>query len=190
MKQGLDYVLVSYYEDDCNNVVLSRSEWQQVFDSLHVVFPNSKLGIGECGTTNASKKAECMNRYYGMKITTPGYIGGNFWWYYKQDCVPKNMALWDTLNTIICDINTKYYDSPNTSLKVYPNPAKRVITIEANNLAKENTLTILNANGQELIREQIVGSMTQIDIGNLTSGIYFVKLTTDGAVEVRKILKQ
>ena len=190
MKQGLDYVLVSYYEDDCNNVVLSRSEWQQVFDSLRVVFPNSKLGIGECGTTNASKKAECMNRYYGMEITTPGYIGGNFWWYYKQDCVPKNMALWDTLNTIICDINTKYYDFTNTSLKVYPNPARRVITIEADNLAKENTLTILNANGQELIREQIVGSMTQIDIGNLTSGIYFVKLTTDGAVEVRKILKQ
>lgn len=193
IKQGLDYVLVSYYEDDCNNVVLSQSEWQQVFDSLHAVFPNSKLGMGECGTSIVAKKAEYMNRYYRMKITTPNYIGGNFWWYYKQDCVPKTKALWDTLNTIVCDIYTKYYDfqnSKNSFLQVYPNPAKSVITIETNNLTKENSLTILNVNGQELIKQQIIDDRTTIDISNLTRGIYFVKLITDKAVEVRKLLKQ
>jgi hypothetical protein len=96
MKNGLDYVLVSYYEDDCNNY---QPNWQQVFDSLHVIFPNAKLGIGECGTTNANRKAEYITRYYTMNITTPNYIGGYFWWYYRQDCVPWNTKpLWQVLD--------------------------------------------------------------------------------------------
>lgn len=98
MKAQVDYVFVSYYEDDCNNY---QPNWQNVFDSLHTIFPNSKLGIGECGTTNVNKKKEYMTRYYSMKITTPGYVGGYFWWYYKQDCVPKTKALWTTLDYLI-----------------------------------------------------------------------------------------
>ena len=98
IKSQVDYVLVSYYEDDCNNF---QPNWQKVFDSLHTIFPNSKLGIGECGTTNANKKKEYMTRYYSMNITTPGYIGGYFWWYYKQDCVPKTKALWTALDYLI-----------------------------------------------------------------------------------------
>jgi hypothetical protein len=88
LKQSLDYVFVSYYEDDCNGY---QPNWQQVFDSLHVIFPNSMLGIGECGTSNANRKAEYITRYYSMNVTTPSFIGGFFWWYYRQDCV-----LWST----------------------------------------------------------------------------------------------
>ncbi|MCX7878019.1 MAG: hypothetical protein N2510_05175 [Ignavibacteria bacterium] len=99
MKLNLDYVLVSYYEDDCNNY---QPEWQRVFDSLRVIFPNSKLGIGECGTTYPNRKAEYITRYYSMRITTPGYIGGYFWWYYRQDCVPWNTKpLWQVLENVI-----------------------------------------------------------------------------------------
>jgi hypothetical protein len=97
MKNGLDYILVSYYEDDCNNL---QPDWQKVFDSLHVIFPNSKLGIGECGTTISEKKELYMNRYYNMKITTPGYIGGYFWWYFKEDCVPYTKPLWKVMNSL------------------------------------------------------------------------------------------
>jgi hypothetical protein len=99
MKIGLDYVFVSYYEDDCNNY---QPNWQQVFDSLKVIFPNSKLGIGECGTTIKSKKETYINRYYRMQITTSGYIGGYFWWYYRQDCIPyTTKPLWQVLENAI-----------------------------------------------------------------------------------------
>jgi hypothetical protein len=82
---GTDYLLVSYYEDDCNEY---QPNWQQVFDSLHVLFPNSLLGIGECGTEKPEMKEEYINRYYRMSISTPGFIGGFFWWYFEHDCVP------------------------------------------------------------------------------------------------------
>jgi hypothetical protein len=98
MKENLDYVFVSYYEDDCNGY---QPDWQKVFDSLYVIFPNSKLGIGECGTKKTSRKAEYMKRYYTMNITTPNYIGGYFWWYFKQDCVPYTKILWLTMSKLL-----------------------------------------------------------------------------------------
>lgn len=97
-RKNLDYVFVSYYEDDCNEL---KPDWQSVFDSLHVLFPESYLGIGECGTKYRDKKAEYMNRYYNMKINTPNYIGGYFWWYYKQDCVPYTKKLWKSLYSVL-----------------------------------------------------------------------------------------
>jgi hypothetical protein len=102
MKNNLDYVLVSYYEDDCNNL---QPNWQQVFDSLHTMFPNSKIGLGECGTTTTNKAAY-ISRYYGMNITTPNYVGGYFWWYYKQDCVPYTNTLWTVFNNAINNYST------------------------------------------------------------------------------------
>jgi hypothetical protein len=98
MKQGLDYVLVSYYEDDCNGY---QPNWQAVFDRLGTMFPNSKIGIGECGTTRKAQKATYIRRYYDMTVNHPRFIGGHFWWYYKQDMVPMTKPLWPVLNDAI-----------------------------------------------------------------------------------------
>jgi len=64
------------------------------------------------------------------------------------------------------------------------------LTIETAQMKNENTLTISNIRGQELIRQQINDYKIQIDIGNLASGIYFVKLITDEKVVTRKIIKK
>jgi len=101
MKQGLDYVLVSYYEDDCENQKLSTAQWQTVFTKLHTMFPNSKLGVGECGTKYSDRKAEYMGRYYSMKLAVPNYVGGYFWWYGRQDLVPKSKPLWTTFASLL-----------------------------------------------------------------------------------------
>ena len=98
MKQGLDYVLISYYEDDCNGL---KPDWPTVFHQLAQMFPNSKIGMGEIGTTKAANKADYIQRYYDMKISEPNYVGGYFWWYFRQDMVPMTKALWSTLNEAI-----------------------------------------------------------------------------------------
>lgn len=100
MKQGLDYVFVSYYEDDCNGL---QPDWEKVFSKLAEMFPNSKLGFGECGTNKASKKEEYINRYYRMKLSAPRFVGGYFWWYFRSDMVPHTKPLWSVLNQAIAD---------------------------------------------------------------------------------------
>jgi len=95
MKAGLDYVWVSYYEDDCEGI---QPDWPSVFADLAVMFPSAKLGIGECGTELVASKAEYINRYYrDLQVPDSRFVGGFFWWYGKQDFVPKTNPLWQTL---------------------------------------------------------------------------------------------
>lgn len=96
MLTGLDYVLVSYYEDDCKGL---QPDWKTVFQRLSVIFPNSKIGFGECGTKYKNRKEPYIKRYYGLKIDAPRYVGGYFWWYYSRDMVPKTKPLWAVINT-------------------------------------------------------------------------------------------
>ena len=102
MKSGLDYVFISFYEDDCNGI---QPDWNQVFSQLGSMFPNSKIGFGENGTVTASKKATYINRYYRMTVNHPRFVHGNFWWYFDAsqnggpgDMVPQGNALWTVIN--------------------------------------------------------------------------------------------
>lgn len=98
VRAGLDYVLVSYYEDDCNGL---QPDWPAVFAQLAAMFPDARLGIGECGTLDAAAKAEMIQRYYGMEIDAPAFVGGWFWWYFRQDMVPRDMPLWAVLDAAL-----------------------------------------------------------------------------------------
>jgi hypothetical protein len=98
MRSGLDYVLISYYEHDCNDL---RPDWPAVFRRLAALFPNSRVGFGEMGTDVASEKGDYLTRYYTMASPTPAYVGGYFWWYGRQDMVPRTLPLWSTLNGLM-----------------------------------------------------------------------------------------
>jgi hypothetical protein len=99
MKSGLDYVLVSYYEDDNGGY---QPDWPTVFSQLAAMFPNAKLGIGECGTTNSASKSAYLTRYYSMSMpATPRFVGGYFWWHFSEDVVPFTDPLWQTLSNLI-----------------------------------------------------------------------------------------
>ncbi len=98
MKTSLDYVLVSFYEDDCNGI---QPDWPVVFQKVGEMFPNSKIGFGECGTVVAGQKAAYVDRYYRMKVDHPRYVGGYFWWYFAEDMVPSSQPLWHTLDDAI-----------------------------------------------------------------------------------------
>jgi hypothetical protein len=98
MKEGLDYVLLSYYEDDCNGLT---PDWPAVFTELGKMFPNSKVGFGECGTSVAARKATDVSWYYRMAVPVPRFIGGYFWWYFRRDMVPSSTSLWSVLDAAI-----------------------------------------------------------------------------------------
>ena len=71
------------------------------YSELGTMFPNSKLGMGECGTTNAAEQVPMIDRYYTMQINNPRFVGGYFWWYFYEQMVPMTKALWTTLNAAI-----------------------------------------------------------------------------------------
>jgi hypothetical protein len=108
MKQGLDYVLISYYEDDCHGL---QPDWPAVFQQLSQMFPRSKIGFGECGAQHRKSsyeaKKQYIDRYYRRQIQLPNFVGGCFWWYFRQDMVPyknsrgKINPLWQALDDAV-----------------------------------------------------------------------------------------
>lgn len=100
IKEGIDFIFISYYEEDCDYHRPSLQEWENVFSDLGKIFPNAKLGFGEVGTTTQNKE-DYFNHYYGLDIQNPRYIGGHFWWYFRGDMVPRNKSMWHTFNTFL-----------------------------------------------------------------------------------------
>lgn len=98
LRADLDYVWVSFYEDDCNGI---RPDWKAVFDRLGPLFPASQLGFGECGTNRADRKVEYLRRWYTTRPDSPRFVGGWFWWYFSDDMVPSTLPLWQELYTIL-----------------------------------------------------------------------------------------
>lgn len=100
MRTGLNYVLVSYYEDQNNGHQLTQAELDALFGALAVRFPNAKLGFGEFGWGNsipasATTRADMLRRFHGYRIpSVPAYVGGGFYWHFLQTMVPKTAPDW------------------------------------------------------------------------------------------------
>jgi hypothetical protein len=106
VRRGLGYVFLSYYEDNCGGLRPSAATWTAYFRKLHVLYPHALLGFGEIGMNYAANRKTMpaakilLRHYYGLSIRLPYYVGGYFWWYYAQDCVPyRSKPLWADLRS-------------------------------------------------------------------------------------------
>jgi hypothetical protein len=90
LRDGVDYALLSWYEDECHGL---RPDWTKVFARLGALFPRAGLGFGEIGTKKESGKAAMIRRFYGMRPPSPRFVGGYFWWFFKEDMVPEDAPL-------------------------------------------------------------------------------------------------
>lgn len=95
LRNGVDYVFISFYEDDCR---VPSPDWNVVFGRLGRLFPHAVLGFGEVGTRHAARKAALIAHYYGLTISHPRFAGGYFWWYFRQDMVPRSRPLWRNID--------------------------------------------------------------------------------------------
>lgn len=104
VRDGLGYVLLSYYEDACHGIRPSAGTWTAYFRKLHALYPRARVGFGEIGmnspvTAKTLSSAKSLVRYYyGLAVRLPYYVGGYFWWYFAEDGLPDPGApLWAPL---------------------------------------------------------------------------------------------
>ena len=100
MKQGVNYVLFSYFPENCPEI---KPDWNAEFTHTGNVFPNSKLGFGELGyeVGTQAQKESLIREFYPKQISHPRYVKGIFWWYFKEEMVPYTNYLWGVLNQAI-----------------------------------------------------------------------------------------
>lgn len=76
----------------------------------------------------------------------------------------------------IVDTSLGTHNVGKSSFKIYPNPAELVITIDLASAPLPATLSIFDISGKKLYTEVITSSIQNIDVSNLTSGLYLASI--------------
>lgn len=107
-------------------------------------------------------------QYYGHPNTiTMGIPGADF----RINHDPDRLYTTD----VILNVKDDFVDIP---VSLYPNPVVDVLNIQLDEDIDE--LTIYNAHGKLILLESGYKNLTQLDLGSLLSGIYFLRLKIKG----------
>ena len=142
--------------------------------------PWISLGTGT-GTTSFDLGPEGLAGARFIKITDDG--DG------QQNIANAGFDL-DAIESLEQPTSIEFNEVGSAVMKVYPNPADEVITIETHDKPAIGTLKIYNSLGSDLITKQMTGGLLQISLRGLAKGVYFVKFTNEGTSEVIKFIKK
>jgi hypothetical protein len=94
----------------------------------------------------------------------------------------------DSACTYLSTIDNKI----DSAISIYPNPAFSNITLELDNRASRISthLSIYNIEGKLLIKNDLVGAITTVNVSELNNGIYIIKIISLDNVLVKKIVKK
>jgi hypothetical protein len=78
----------------------------------------------------------------------------------------------------------------STKLNAYPNPVKNSVTISSSDNILLTEVSINDINGRT-VKTMKVNNLTevQLDVNELSSGLYFMNITTDSGIAVKKFIK-
>ena len=96
----------------------------------------------------------------------------------------------DAYNSVTCPTTLDVTDFTRlaNNVRTYPNPVKNILNISFEQ--EISTVSIFNLIGQEVIAKSLNSKEGTIDVSNLASGTYLVKVTSDGEVKTTKIIKE
>jgi uncharacterized repeat protein (TIGR01451 family) len=117
----------------------------------------------------------------GSQIKNTAYIYFDF-----NDPVITNT----TLNTIESVTGISSYVQQGNDWLIYPNPTSGLVQLinTSKNSRELTTVQVLNTVGQVVYEDDLQSQGKSIDLGKLSNGIYFVKLTSDSQSSIKRIV--
>ena len=95
-------------------------------------------------------------------------------------------------NGIYVSSHTNNDAQAQSGIRLYPNPAKDIVNISLDKVAKNSTLRIYDLFGRVLIEKNVSELKSTVDIKQLPAGLYFVKVFQQDGEEIynTKFVKQ
>ena len=137
------------------------------------------IGTYNAGTSNFAKD-KTIRRKSGVSQPNTTFDLDNEWDVYAKDNV-ENIG---THSAIVLSTDQFYLEG----IKFYPNPANDYIRIQNNANKVIKNLSITNVLGKKVVSEQ--NPSEEINIQNLTKGIYILQFQVDGKIYSTKIIKK
>lgn len=145
--------------------VSNNENWTQISGTFIAVGGEEYLTIGNFFSDEETET---------VVVNWTGFSGLSYFFIDSVSLIPSALAISD--------------NQLENLINIYPNPVSEVLHID--NINTENyTLKVYSVQGQEVKLNTI--SSSAINVENLSSGIYFLEITTlEGFKEVRKFIKQ
>jgi Secretion system C-terminal sorting domain len=80
-------------------------------------------------------------------------------------------------------------DFNKTQFEVYPNPSNDFVTLKLNSFESSMNYSLFDINGRKITSNEIKNLETQISLDNLSTGVYFLEVTSQKGKSVQKITK-
>jgi hypothetical protein len=131
-------------------------------------------------------------RFYNKILTSEEINSLHF----ESSCIQtqiNNISVTDTLNIYLSQITTSVNDASQaaTTIKVYPNPTAKDLTVSIDNYTNLSgvTIKVLDAQSVEVHNEVVTSATQSIDVSSWTAGIYFLHVMNGSTtVDVKKIV--
>lgn len=157
------------FENAATNSLSSRNGWTLIAGNYTALGGEKYIVIG-----NFKDSTTSVATFTGWTTSTIACFAS----YYIDDVL---LAPCDSLNGIQENIKV-------SNINVYPNPVKTNLTVTL--LKGEGVLTVYNIVGEKVFSNKIINTQTEIDVGNLPKGMYFVEVETEKDVSRKKIVKE
>ncbi|NME70986.1 T9SS type A sorting domain-containing protein [Flammeovirga aprica] len=91
----------------------------------------------------------------------------------------------------VTDPTTSLESELSKEMKLFPNPAKGNVTLRVPAIEGEMELVVVSSSGQVLKVENITGlQQYKIDISNLNTGVYILKVNTESGIGIQRLIVQ
>jgi hypothetical protein len=81
-------------------------------------------------------------------------------------------------------------EAKRLDFEMYPNPASDMLTIQLPSNSNEATVEFYDYVGRKALTQKITNSSNKIDVNNLSTGIYILKVLSDDKIGTQKFIKK
>ena len=87
----------------------------------------------------------------------------------------------------ISSLSTDFFDIPSSGFVLYPNPSNTILAIKSSSGESIDELTLMDSSGKIVETQK---DSNNLFVGNLSDGIYVLKIASDGKVYKSKFIKK
>ena len=156
-------------------------------------FSNYSITLNLCEDADAAIYQEIYFPVFTDGIDTSPAFTSYFTYSISETEGVKTLIINSAFNkqAVYSDVALSTSQFNKESFSFYPNPSEDFIQINLNNsFTKSTTLEIYNNIGILQKTEHLTNTITQVDINNLATGIYFLKITSETGTSVKKLIKK
>jgi len=105
---------------------------------------------------------------------------------YLNNPIDGNLVFQGEFHVLAAGVGIREYE---ISFSLYPNPASERLTIECNASSENSRIIIYNIHGQIILNTLLINQKSEIDISELSSGIYFLRLSNPQGHSVKRFIR-